>query len=506
MLLVVEDKSRSWLQSLIWMCISTGLVSFAAAYSHGGSLAACSDMRPKHIRAQPQNPRKNYITIHTNRSFYLPGDRVPVTVRSTRDFMGFFLQARRVLNDQVAGSFVFIPPGSKLLRCFEDGDTVTHSDKSLKRNLSFVWKSPDQPVGDIKFFVSVVQSYFVYWARIESAIVSGHMLRTTSEISEISDMETTSVLESRSSSSLPYTGVPFLISSSKTKPPETLLYTLSEKGKYTPSDVLSSSTASTSVVVSTKKVPASRMDSSFKFPVSTAPQTLSSQKRTLNHSTDSRNQDDLQGPSPTLCPSCQHKREMVSSYIRLSSPTSSLPPDLLSVFPISPSPTQDIQADPTEFTLQESQSQFLPPLTTGEERHKPTNEVAANFLQQPESASSVKNIEVEESTSPLVTKTVHEIGKGGEKGRGMHLAMTQLGILLGCSVVLGMSLAAGLRCIHAQYCHKRTEVSFSEPDDNVITLRESGEMMHFKKIRENSFVLVQAEYNWITPALSTKTQ
>lgn len=42
--------------------------------------------------------------------------------------------------------------------------------------------------------VSVVQSYFVYWARIESAIVSGHMLRTTSEISEISDMETTSVL------------------------------------------------------------------------------------------------------------------------------------------------------------------------------------------------------------------------------------------------------------------------------------------------------------------------
>lgn len=65
--------------------------------------------------------------------------------------MGFFLQARRVLNDQVAGSFVFIPPGSKLLRCFEDGDTVTHSDKSLKRNLSFVWKSPDQPVGDIKF-------------------------------------------------------------------------------------------------------------------------------------------------------------------------------------------------------------------------------------------------------------------------------------------------------------------------------------------------------------------
>lgn len=74
-----------------------------------------------------------------------------VTVRSSRDFMGFLLQARKVSNDEVAGTFVFIPPGSKLLTCFEDGDTVTHSDKSLKRNLSFVWKAPDQPIGDIKF-------------------------------------------------------------------------------------------------------------------------------------------------------------------------------------------------------------------------------------------------------------------------------------------------------------------------------------------------------------------
>lgn len=74
-----------------------------------------------------------------------------VTVRSSRDFMGFLLQARKVSNDETAGTFVFIPPGSKLLSCFEDGDTVTHSDKSLKRNLSFVWKAPDQPIGDIKF-------------------------------------------------------------------------------------------------------------------------------------------------------------------------------------------------------------------------------------------------------------------------------------------------------------------------------------------------------------------
>lgn len=80
-----------------------------------------------------------------------PMSCLAVTVRSSRDFMGFLLQARKVSNDEIAGTFVFIPPGSKLLTCFEDGDTVTHSDKSLKRNLSFVWKAPDQPIGDIKF-------------------------------------------------------------------------------------------------------------------------------------------------------------------------------------------------------------------------------------------------------------------------------------------------------------------------------------------------------------------
>ncbi|XP_060134621.1 reelin domain-containing protein 1 isoform X3 [Zootoca vivipara] len=177
----VEEEMKVQALFVVWALTTLCLVSYTAAFSHGASLSACTDMRPKHIRAHLQNPQNNYITIHTNISFF-PGDKVPVTVRSTRDFMGFMLQARRVSNDQIAGTFVYIPPGSKLLTCFEDGDTVTHSDKSLKRNLSFVWKAPDQPIGDIRFFLSVVQSYFVYWARIESSTVSQQTQnRTTAE-------------------------------------------------------------------------------------------------------------------------------------------------------------------------------------------------------------------------------------------------------------------------------------------------------------------------------------
>lgn len=111
------------------------------------------------------------------------------------------------------------------------------------------------------------------------------------------------------------------------------------------------------------------------------------------------------------------------------------------------------------------------------------------------------------NTLPWVTRPAPESavpGKGEGSRRGTRLIAAQLGILLVCTAVLGLALAAGLRCLYTQYCHKRTEVSFSEPGSDVVTVRENGEMMHFRKIRENSFVLVQAEYNWVSPPSSGK--
>lgn len=51
----------------------------------------------------------------------------------------------------VGGSWTLTPPGTHTLRCLSEGDTLTHSDKQLKRNLSFVWRAPDVPMGDIRF-------------------------------------------------------------------------------------------------------------------------------------------------------------------------------------------------------------------------------------------------------------------------------------------------------------------------------------------------------------------
>ncbi|XP_043954606.1 reelin domain-containing protein 1-like [Gambusia affinis] len=158
-------------------------------FSHGASLTSCQEMIPGHIRAHPLNLKHSFITLQTSSSSYLPGQLITVTVRSSRDFMGFLLQARSVGGERnglgegpgvrperpgpllVGGSWIRLPPGTHTLRCLFEGDTVTHSDKQLKRNLSFVWRAPDMPKGDIRFHITVVQSYFVYWTGIESAVV-----------------------------------------------------------------------------------------------------------------------------------------------------------------------------------------------------------------------------------------------------------------------------------------------------------------------------------------------
>ncbi|XP_068164247.1 mucin-2-like [Antennarius striatus] len=173
------------------------LVPPTRSFSSGAGHASCQGMIPTHIRAQPLDPRRSPVTLSASASSYLPGQLVTVTVRSSRDFMGFLLQARAVdmalgrtggrvkartgaegtiesmnLGPMlVGGSWTLTPPGTHTLRCLLADDTLTHTDKQLKRNLSFVWKAPDAPMGAIRFYITVVQSYFVYWAGIESTLV-----------------------------------------------------------------------------------------------------------------------------------------------------------------------------------------------------------------------------------------------------------------------------------------------------------------------------------------------
>ncbi|XP_061416716.1 reelin domain-containing protein 1-like [Lethenteron reissneri] len=189
-----------WAQLLLLLLLLQLLPS-ALAFSRGADPAACLDGRPRHVGARTQPPGTAAARIVLGKARYRPGEHVPVIIRSSRDFMGFLLQARSVPTPRVSGdsgpgdvrlvgTFTHRPAGTHLLRCpawgqppgdggqpqlAQGGASVTHTDKSLKRNLSFVWRAPvDGAHGDVRFMASIVQSYFVFWSDVESPILRAH--------------------------------------------------------------------------------------------------------------------------------------------------------------------------------------------------------------------------------------------------------------------------------------------------------------------------------------------
>ncbi|XP_035377132.1 reelin domain-containing protein 1 isoform X2 [Electrophorus electricus] len=161
---------KAVLLACVWV---SGGPTRCVCFSHGASSDSCEEMKPGHIGAHLQYTHTpSTVTIHASRAVYLPLHILMVSVRSSRAFMGLLLQARSVPEDHVVGGeFTLLPPGTHTLSCLSTGDTVTHSDKLLKRNLSFTWRAPSRPSGDLRFYITVVYSYFVYGARIRSSVV-----------------------------------------------------------------------------------------------------------------------------------------------------------------------------------------------------------------------------------------------------------------------------------------------------------------------------------------------
>ncbi|XDV46537.1 hypothetical protein PO909_014419 [Leuciscus waleckii] len=170
MMMMMKMMMKAVLAGCVIICVFPGR---GVCFSRGASVSSCVNMKPGHISSFPQHTRTHSaVTIHTSRSVYLPQHTLTVTVQSSRAFMGFLLQARSVLEDRVVvGEFTLHPPNTHTLSCLGSDDTVTHSDKMLKRNLSFSWRAPTQPSGDLRFYITLVQSYFVSWSRIRSAVV-----------------------------------------------------------------------------------------------------------------------------------------------------------------------------------------------------------------------------------------------------------------------------------------------------------------------------------------------
>ncbi|XP_045322394.1 reelin domain-containing protein 1 isoform X2 [Leopardus geoffroyi] len=458
-----------------WACAALCLASCSTAFSHGAGSVACQDMQPKHLQAQPQNPGTHHITIHTSRSSYLPGDIVPVTVRSSRDFMGFLLQARRVSDHQIAGTFVSIPPHSKPMACFQEADTVTHSDKSRKRNLAFEWQAPAQPVGDIRFLLSVVQSYFVYWERIESPVMSQ---QTRSRAHRDGPVQPSSPMPTPGWRPEGTEGIAPATAISNGQQP---------RGDRSPTLEPSLDVRGLERLM--------------------APGRFSSEGIASSPSTYFRTQDDPSfGSLETCLPSDTDEQDKMESSnrtvmrSRLSTVHLTYPRHFWSSEAFTGSEARAATSTPVFHTSATSRP---PAAGSQSEASRPS----ASFLPQ----SKYKEPRVGEGNGrgrggyPRKPNPRPEVEQEGHSApSGLQLRTSQLGILLCLSATLGMALAAGLRYLHAQYCHTQTEVSFSEPAGDAITSSNGGETVHVRKIGENSFVSVEVEYNWITSSVGSE--
>ncbi|XP_028829222.1 reelin domain-containing protein 1 [Denticeps clupeoides] len=379
-----------------------------AGFSHGAASSSCWDMKPGHVGAQRADAHTHTTLILQPE--YLPRHTLTVTVRSSRAFMGFLLQARSVQGDRVVGEFIRPPPGTKLMGCVRDGDSLTHSDKLLKKNMSFTWRAPDQAGGDLHFYLTVVQSYFVYWSHIKSAVVHDGT-RSTPRV------ETVQEVSRDGPSSLQSLGSATNLQSRS--PPE---------DPHTPTHT---------------------------------PAPLPFHQHTTHPNTDTH----------------------------------------ASVQTADPGPANGINAHaaPAGNTTAHSYHPQTQEEPTGEDTG-PTTALPA--------ASPVPRLSI---SDPLPTPAHHEPTRAqpdpSERPPGVEgeEPRAELGLLLSCSAGLGVVLTAGLRCLHRRHCRRHSGVSLHERhrhrrrDTGVVHVQEGGDLVQVRRIRQNSFLVLQGEDDLLTP-------
>uniref|UniRef100_A0A3P8V1U3 Reelin domain-containing protein n=1 Tax=Cynoglossus semilaevis TaxID=244447 RepID=A0A3P8V1U3_CYNSE len=511
-------------------CLGVGVVLFIQAlpsstFSRGASLTSCQEMIPGHIQAQPQELQQSYVTLLTSASSYLPGQFITVTVRSSRDFMGFLLQARS--SDVVeAGSWTFTPPGSHSLRCLSEGDTLTHSDKQLKRNLSFVWRAPDVPMGDIFFYhcsITVVQSYFVYWAGIESGLVrdQGRSSWSWSNAMRMDDTASTIALQKHQVTALPET----LIFQTTMMESKSKSQTESSQG-----DALEWTTGATQTfnhpqltsgydLFATNRLEVRKDEHEDRMQFISEPY-ASSLTTSLNPSKISK----VVSLRPTFRSTLKYQPKTFPALSALASPSPiSVPAQTIPVQspPTYPKPLNNSSNHLLTTTLFPLGSKFNPHSST----HMPSTNFYLDTSSAPSTTSSVPAARTDSSPSPTTFRLNHDHelkpihvntdtkqkqpskppGPPTKEGKYPEMiprhSSWELGMLLGCSAGLGMVLVVGVRYMYRQACGKRTGVTLNDREREyergergLIHVQECGDLVRVRRIRDNSFVLL-AEYD-----------
>ncbi|KAL2079137.1 hypothetical protein ACEWY4_024881 [Coilia grayii] len=586
-------SKRQCCECVVWrvcvsVCVSVCVLSgCATGFSHGAMSSSCRDLKPGHVGAQHTHQPHTHaaFTLHPSRAEYLPHQTLTVTLRSARPFMGFMLQARsvqgdrvlgdhmlgdrvlgdRVLGGRVLGEFLWPPPGTQRMGCTREGDTLTHSDKQLKRNMSFTWRAPAQPSGDVRFYITVVQSYFIYWSRIQSAVVhdgtrsllgminstaamtsnSQNKLQTTSlyspTVSSVTDRPKAQAFTTPATATLPSTSTfgtwdhrhTTRFSHTMSQELNTTRYTSPHITHLTAGEPINtqSSPSFTSDIQTTVNTNLNVIE---RFTKPGHPFGTQATKPTPTREKYSSAQPTLgvAPESPTGSPSTGYTLSKQTYTRHPNTPARLLTHTLfdnkfspttktqaLSRSDTSPSHSVSPVLDPSPAPLLSLPDPLTPPIASPSPSPPPPPPPPPPAYRHPNQSAVPP---VPPAAPGISGRPATEGGRprdgDGDRVPRHRASARELGLLLGCSAGLGVLLTLALRCLQRRCCRKRSEVCLSERSrrweergehHGVIHVQEyggdddgrggGGELVQVRRIRQNSLLLLQTEYNLITP-------
>nr|XP_039252094.1 putative defense protein 3 [Styela clava] len=164
----------------------TLVVHHAKALPNGAPTSACSTFMPRHVNRQSggflssQSLVASPYSIVVSRTNFTRNTVIRVHISDNRTtlngYRGILLQAR--LNDSFSngtqGSWMNPPQFTKLIRCNNRNDAVTHSEVINVKNETtvFEWRAPcDRDIGNVVFIATVAQTRELFWPRITSDVV-----------------------------------------------------------------------------------------------------------------------------------------------------------------------------------------------------------------------------------------------------------------------------------------------------------------------------------------------
>ncbi|WAR07048.1 FRRS1-like protein, partial [Mya arenaria] len=160
-----------------------GVCPGGLAYPTGAPLQACADMKPLHppTTTSGQAP----FAIKTSTLVYTPGAEITGTIYSPSGvkFRGLLMEVLKTDNTSTdpVGTFDVVDNNTQTQCGQGSKQGLTHVSNSNKTSVTFKWIAPSAPAGDIRFRLSVVESYDVsrYWLGIFSATVQDCSIHPT---------------------------------------------------------------------------------------------------------------------------------------------------------------------------------------------------------------------------------------------------------------------------------------------------------------------------------------